>query len=504
MTSNTESTPGGGEFWQALFEPDSIAVIGANNQMGSWGFDALRSALLARGTRADRRIYAVNPNAKEIQGQAVYASILDIPGPVDLAIIVVRAELVPRIAEQCAVKKIKAAVIISAGFAEVEAGNPQSEGAKLQAQVLQIARQAGFHFVGPNCVGHGDGHSRVASAGMAARIGAGAMALITQSGTLGATILQMAANRGLGMSKFISTGNEGDLHFEDYLEFLGQDAETRLIAGYIEGLREGRRFFNLARQITLSKPLVVIKTGSTGGSSQAARSHTGALAGSDAVYSAAFKQSGVIRVEDEDELCDVMQGLLNAPLPKGNRVGILTMGGGFGVVTAEACEKEGLKMAVLDPLTMDKMNAILPPRWSHGNPVDMVGIRTMGGDPIADRCLEILMADPNVDVVISLMPPVIIASDLSDNMPPEQLKTLYAAFLKQRAFLQQQVVTSGKPLILLRFASQANSGWSGLPGMPAASDLPEFKIPEYSSPRRAARVLCHMESYGRYLKSNRG
>jgi acyl-CoA synthetase (NDP forming) len=478
------------DFWQALFQANSIAVIGANNQMGSWGYDAFRSALNSKSTKPDRQIYAVNPTAKEIQNNPAYPTILDVPGSVELAVIVVRADLVPSIARQCAQKKIKAAVIISAGFAEVD-----EAGAKLQAEILETAHHAGFHFVGPNCVGHGDGYTRVASAGMVNRIKSGSMALITQSGTLGATILQLAANRGIGMSKFVSTGNEGDLHFEDYLEFLGQDANTRLIAGYIEGLREGRRFFELAKEITPRKPIVVIKTGTTGGSSQAAKSHTGALAGSDVVYSAAFKQSGVIRVEDEDELCDVVLGLLNSPLPKGNRVGILTMGGGFGVVTAEALEKEGLVLGTLSPNSIEKMNGILPARWSHGNPVDLVGVRTMGGDPVADKCLEILMKDDNIDVVISLMPPMILPPEMAGNLTPEQLKVMYMSMQNQRLFLQKQVRDTGKPLISLRFINQPNSG---LPGMPESN---EFKIPEYSSPRRAARVLRHLEKYASYLRA---
>jgi acetate---CoA ligase (ADP-forming) len=488
MTDNLKETSDLTEFWRALFQAESIAVIGANNQMGSWGYDALHTALNSKTTKPDRQVYAINPSDKMIQGIPAYPTILDIPGPVELAIIVVRASLVPTVARQCAAKQIKAGVIISAGFAEAD-----NAGADLQAEVRQIAHAAGFHFVGPNCVGHGDGYTRVASAGMVNRIGAGPMALITQSGTLGATIIQMAASRGIGMSKFISTGNEADLKFEDYLEFLKQDGNTGLIAGYIEGLREGRRFFELAKTITPSKPVIVIKTGTTAGSSQAAKSHTGALAGADNVYSAAFRQSGIIRVDDEDELCDVISGLLNSPLPKGNRVGILTMGGGFGVVTSEACEKEGLKMGVLSPQTIDQINQILPPRWSHGNPVDMVGVRTMGGDPAADKCLELLMADPNIDIVISLLPPVILPSEMAGNLSPAQIRSLYDAVIKQREFLQRQVVATGKPLILLRFFSQPVSLWPNLPPLPA------FNIPEYTNPRRAARVLYHLEKYSRYL-----
>ncbi|HSW58259.1 MAG TPA: CoA-binding protein [Dehalococcoidales bacterium] len=481
------------EFWPALFNAGSIAVIGANNQMGSWGFDAMRTALASKTTDPQRQIYAVNPTVSEIQGVTSYPSILDVPGPVELAVIVVRADLVPEVARQCAQKKIKAAVIISAGFAEVD-----EAGIALQAEVLAVARQAGYHFVGPNCVGHGDAHTRVASAGMINRIGPGGLSLITQSGTLGATILQMAANRGLGLSKLVSTGNEADLHFEDYLEYLGQDASTRVIAGYIEGLREGRRFFELAKKITPVKPVVVIKTGTTGGSSQAAKSHTGALAGSDAIYSAAFKQSGVIRAEDEDELCDIVLGLLNSPLPGGRRVGILTMGGGFGVVTAEACEKEGLEIAQLSGETMEKLNGILPHRWSHGNPVDLVGVRSMGEHQLADKCLEILMADPHIDVVISLMPPMMLPPEMAGSLSRQQLEALYLSVKNQREFLVNKVAESGKPLILLRFI---NLPAVGLPGMPP---LPEFKIPEFSSPRRAARVISQLEKYARYLKAVKG
>jgi acetate---CoA ligase (ADP-forming) len=345
-------------FWHALFKADSIAVVGARDVIGSWGFDALRAALGAKNTQPDRQVYAVNPGLKSVLGLSCFATILDIPGPVDLATIVVPAGAVPSVLRQCVQKGVRAAVIISAGFAEVD-----EEGRRLQAEIVNIARQGNLHFVGPNCIGHADIHSQVASAGAAGRIGPGPLGLLTQSGTLGATIMQIAAGSGVGLSKLVSTGNEADLHLEDYLEYLAGDEDTRVIAAYIEGLREGRRFLQLAREITLKKPIIAIKTGSTGESGRAAKSHTGALAGSDAVYSAAFKQAGVIRAEDEEELCDVAVAYLNQPLPAGKRVGILTMGGGFGVVTAETCEKEGLRIGALEAQTVEKYNAILPPRW---------------------------------------------------------------------------------------------------------------------------------------------
>lgn len=481
-------------FWNSLFNADSIAVIGANNTQGSWGFDAFRSALNSIKTNPQRKVYAVNPNDKQIQGVTAYPSVLDIPGPLELAIIVVRADIVPSVFRQCAQKQVKAAVIISAGFAEVD-----TIGAELQAEIIKIARENEMHFVGPNCVGHADLHTLVASAVVVSSVNPGHLALITQSGTLGATIAQIASSRGLGMSKFISTGNEADLRFEDYLEYLARDDNTRIIAGYIEGLREGRRFFQLAKEITSRKPVIVIKTGTTEKSSQAARSHTGALAGSDKVYSAAFKQSGVIRVEDEEELCDVALSLLNQPLPRGNRIAILTIGGGFGVVMAEACEKEGLQVSTLEPVTIEKLNTILPPRWSHGNPVDLAGLKTMGNESVVSSCIRFLMEDNHVDIVISLLPPAVPPPQFGGNFSPEQVRNLQAEYQKHLRLWGQLVKQYHKPLILVkRFFSPLASE-----STMSESESGEIIIPEYTHPRRAARMLFHLVGYRRYLDYKR-
>jgi acyl-CoA synthetase (NDP forming) len=481
-------------FWRCLFNADCIAVIGANNTIGSWGFDVMKAALVSTQANSRKRVFPVNPSLQEIQGHTAYNTVLDIPGPVELAIIVVRAELVPAIFRQCVQKKVPAALVISGGFAEAGA-----QGAKLQNELVEIARAGNLRFTGPNCVGHADIHTQVASVSIVTRVKPGPMALVTQSGTLGASILRMAASNGIGISKFISTGNEADLHLEDYLEFLAKDNDTHLIAAYIEGLREGRRFFELTREITTHKPVVVIKTGTTDISSQAAKSHTGALAGSDVVYSAAFKQAGVIRVDDEDELCDMAIALLNMPLPRGNRVGILTIGGGFGVVMAEACEKEGLKIAALEPQTLEKMNAILPDRWSHSNPVDMAGIRSLVSDPTVRTCLRLLMEDRNIDTLITLFPPLMVPPEMVANASPEQLQALRAQFKKHIDELKQMVKQYEKPLVVLRlFFDQPGS----VPAMSLTS--PEDRIPEYSSSRRVARMLRHLVWYRQYLEYRRG
>jgi len=481
-----------GSFWRALFNAGSIAVIGAKKQAGSWGNDAMRATVESAKAKEGRRIYAVNPSEPEVLGVKSYKSVLEIPDPVELAIIVVPAAIVPQVFRQCAEKGVKAAVIISAGFAEVDEG-----GAKLQAEILQVSRQYGLHFVGPNCNGHADMFSRVASLGFASRIPPGPMSLLSQSGTLGASIMQITAGRGIGLSKVVSTGNEADLHLEDYLTFLVQDENTKIIAAYIEGLREGRRFYELAREITRKKPIVVIKSGTTGAAAKAARSHTGALAGSDAVYTAAFKQAGVIRAEDEEELADIVLALCRLPLPRGKRVGILTMGGGFGVVTAEDCEKEGLEIATLEPRTLEKMRSFMPSRWTPGNPVDLVGIRLSGGENPGEKCLHLLLEDNNVDAIISLLPPMLMAPHLIAGASPEQIKTMREENEKNQQLLYQQLKEHDKPLVYIRRMS--------LPFIPESEEpaaMPKITIPEYGHPRRAARVLYYLAVYRKYLESS--
>ncbi len=475
-------------FWQSLFAARSIAVIGANNTPGSWGCDAFRTGLMAAKTDPARKIYPINPNEKEVLGVPAYRSVLDVAGPVELAVIVIRAELVAGVMRQCGDKGVKAAVVISAGFAETD-----EAGIRLQAQLNEIAAGAGMHFVGPNCVGHADVHNQVASAMVIQRIKPGPLALITQSGTLGASIVITAAGRGLGMSKFVSTGNEADLRLEDYLEYLADDAYTRVIGIYIEGLREGRRFFELAKKIARHKPIVAIKTGTTSGASRAAKSHTGALAGSDVVYSAAFKQSGVIRVEDEEELADVAIGLMDMPLPPGNGVGILTMGGGFGVITAEACEKEGLTISNLEERTIDALNGVLPPRWSHGNPIDLVGIKTMGDNGTVPTCLRVLLEDKNVDIAISLLPPVNFFPG-TGSFSPGQVEQMQREYVKSMDFLGGLAKQYRKPLILLR-------QFVGPPGGVNLQAQLQGKVPEFANPHRAARVLGLLAKYRDYLEN---
>jgi len=441
--------------------------------------------LLASAKR--RKIYPVNPTASEVLGIAAYDSVVDVPGSVDLAVIAVPALQVPKVMRECVQKGVKAAVVISGGFAEMG-----EQGRKLETELVQVARQGGIRFIGPNSMGHADTSSQLSTLAWTEEITPGPVALLSQSGNYGHRIIQNGVSSGIGFSKFVSTGNEVDLHLEDYLEYLAQDESTKIITAYIEGLKEGRRFFQLAKETTVRKPIIVIKAGGTKESAQAVRSHTGTLAGSDAVYAAAFRQAGVLRVDDEDELCDVVTALLYQPLPRNNRIGILTIGGGLGVVAAEACEREGLEIAPLASSTLEKLDAYLPPRWSHRNPVDMAGIG-MDKSPATFSSLWALMEDKNIDAILLQAPVALGTKRLSSMFSAEELKAFRKVEERNLNMVRQRVEKYGRPVFMvkpsLEFATDPE----------ASSFFRRERIPVYPNPRRAARVLHHLTWYRDYL-----
>lgn len=471
--------------WKYLFAPDSVALIGASNTPGSWGHGIMRHLL----TSDRRKIYPVNPKAAEVLGIQAYDSVVNIPGLVDLAVIAVSAPQVPAVIRQCAQKGVRAAVVVAGGFAETGEG-----GSELEANLVKVAREGGIRFIGPNSMGHADTSSQLSTLAWTGEVAPGPVALLSQSGNLGHRILHNGESSGFGFSKFVSTGNEADLHLEDYVEYLAQDENTKVITAYIEGLREGRRFFRLAKEITLRKPIVVIKAGGTKESAKAAMSHTAALTGSDAVYAAAFRQVGVIRVDDDDELCDLVAALLYQPLPKGNRIGILTIGGGMGVVAAEASEKEGLEIAQLAPSTIEKVDAYLPPRWSRGNPVDMAGI-SMAENPATFSVLWALIEDENIDAILLQAPVGFDAKRLSSIFNTSEIKAFRQAEEGNLVLLRQRVREYGKPVFMVKPAVEFVND-------PEVSSLFRREgIPVYPSPQRAARVLKHLVWYRRYLNA---
>jgi len=438
---------------------------------------------------AKRKIYPVNPTVPEVLGIAAYDSVIDIPGLIDLAVIVVSAPRVPAVMQQCVQKEIKTAVVVSGGFAETG-----EQGRKLEAEVVRIAKQGGIRFIGPNSMGHANTSSQFSTLAWTQEIAPGPVALISQSGNYGHRIIHNGMSSGFGFSKFISTGNEADLHLEDYLEYLAQDENTKVITAYIEGLKEGRRFFRLAQETTFKKPIIVIKAGGTKESAKAVRSHTATLAGTEAVYAAAFRQAGVIRVDDDEELCDVVTALLYQPLPRTSRIGILSIGGGLGVVAAEAGEREGLEIAQLASSTVEKLNACLPPRWSHGNPVDMAGI-SMAENPAIFSCLWALIEDKNIDAILFQAPVGATTKRLSSMFNTEETRAFRQAEESNLSRLSQRVKEYSKPVFMVKpaveFATDSES----------SSLFRREGIPVYPSPRRAARVLKHLAWYKHYLNT---
>jgi acyl-CoA synthetase (NDP forming) len=463
-----------------------VAVIGASNTPGSWGFNATKGLLTTGG----RLVYVVNPNASEVQGVKAFGSVTDIPGPVDLAVIVVAERLVPAVLRECVTKGVTAAIIITSGFGET--GEP---GRLLEAEIVKIAREGGLRFIGPNSMGHASAVSQLATSGQGGKAPAGPVAVLAQSGSTCMKIVRNLAASGIAYSKYVSTGNEADLRMEDYLEYLAGDEDTKVIALYIEGLRDGRRFFNLAREITRSKPIVVVKVGGTQESARAVMSHTGALAGADAIYTAAFRQSGVIRVDDDDELGDVVYALLNSPLPRGNRVGILSLGGGPAALTAEACEKEGLAIGTLSPATVKKLDAFLPARWSRRNPVDMAG-PSAAEFAIVAELLWPLIEDDNIDIVFLLAP---IAMDKGMLVGRMGLKAEQVAAHQEKdrnnlRLVRQKMEQFGKPVVLMW-------QWRGFSDDTEMTSLfRRERMLVYANARLAARVMGRLAWYGRYLE----
>jgi acetyltransferase len=470
-----------------LFNPGSVAVIGASNQIGKWGY-----IILARlqASRSGRPLYAVNRKEGQVLGLKAYGSVVDVPGPVDLAVITVPFQAIVEVMRDCVAKGVKVAIIITSGMAEIG-----DEGAQLERQVLEIAREGGMRLVGPNCLGHVDTHTNLRTVGFLPGVRKGDVALVSQSGNSSQSVTNYGGQMGIGFSKFVSSGNEADLHFEDFVEYLADDDRTRVILGYIEGFREGRRFFDLAREITKRKPIVVMKAGRTDAGVRAAQSHTASLAGSDDVLDTAFRQSGVIRVDELSELVDVSVGLLGLPLPRGRRVGVLAMGGGMAVMGADAVRRVGLEMPPFTPSTMKKLDEMMSVRWSRGNPIDP------GGDLVSFQALWPMLEDDNIDSVIVVGGVAMIRS-FADwvVLPPEvraraheSRKEVDAAEVADLGKTIERMKKHQKPVFFVTQVTGARSKGK------AYQTLRRNHLGFYSSPERAARTLRHLVDYSEYL-----
>lgn len=379
------------ERFKNLFEPESIAVVGASNVWGKWGF-ILPINLIVGGYKG--RLYLVNPREKYIQGYKAVHSVDELPEPVDLMIVTVPASAIPKVMQDAAKKGVKTVLVISSGFSETG-----PEGRKLEDDVVKTATDAGILMVGPNTMGIGSPPANLFAMGAWVKPPAGNIAFLSQSGNLGVQILGWAEKGGMGISRFLNSGNEGQVTCDFALEYFGRDPLTKVIVMYLEGIDNGEHFFEVAYNVGRHKPVIVLKVGVTEAGIKAASSHSGAVATSYRVYQAMSKQAGIIEAHSTEELLDLARCFGNLPMPKGKRVGIMTLGGGWGVVTTDLCAREGLELPPLSPATLERIDRILPSFWSHGNPVDMVGIvqRKAHFD-----ISEAMANDPNFDIIITL------------------------------------------------------------------------------------------------------
>jgi acetyltransferase len=447
-----------------FFSPATIAVIGATEKAGSVGRTILWNLISSPfgGT-----VYPVNPNRPNVLGVRAYPKIADIPEPIDLAVIVTPAQTVPGIIADCVKAGIKAAIIISAGFKETG-----EAGAELERQVLEEARRGRMRVIGPNCLGvmRPPGGLNATFAGKIAR--AGNVGFISQSGALCTAVLDWSLRENVGFSAFISIGSMLDVGWGDLIDYLGDDPKTQSIVIYMETIGDARAFLSAAREVALSKPIIVIKPGRTEGAAKAAASHTGSLTGSDEVLEAAFRRCGVLRVNTIAEVFYMAEVLAKQPRPKGPRLTIVTNAGGPGVLAVDALLTSGGELAELSKETMDALNQILPPAWSHNNPIDVLG--DAGADRYA-KALEIAAKDPGTDGLLVILTPQAMTDA---TQTAEQLKPYAKAF--------------GKPVI---------ASWMGGADVAAGVEiLTRSDIPMFPYPDTAARMFTYMWRYSYALR----
>ena len=381
-----------------LFSPSSIAIIGATNRQGSVGEAVIRNLIQGKFQGV---LYPVHPKLKSIYGVKAYPTLTAIPDPVDLAIVIVKPEVVPALLEEAAGKGVKGAVIITAGFKEIG-----GEGAKLEKEIQEIAARHKIRLVGPNCLGVINTDPEISMNASFARLmpRKGNIGFISQSGALCTSVLDYAAGRNIGFSKFISFGNKADVSEIDLLRYLGEDPDTKVICMYLEDLTTGQEFIKVASEISWGKgkPILAVKSGTSSEGAKAAASHTGSLVGSDSAYDAIFLQSGIQRVEGINELFHYAMAFSRQPLPKGRRIAIVTNAGGPGIMATDSAVRNGLKLAEFTEETTAKLKESLPPTANIHNPVDVIGDAT---HERYESALKTVMEDPNVDGAIVLLTP---------------------------------------------------------------------------------------------------
>lgn len=446
-----------------FFAPRGVAIIGASATPNKLSYGILRNMTLY-GFQG--QIAPVNPKADQILGLKCYPDITSVPDPLDLAVIVLPAPAIPATLEACGRRGIRAVIIISGGFKEVG-----EEGAALENQILEIAARHQMRLIGPNCVGTLDLYSGLNTTFIQGVPEKGGIGFISQSGAVGGGVVDYIRNKYIGFANFASLGNEADITETDVIEYLSQDEHTRVIAVYVEMIRDGQRFIQVARQVTPHKPIVLLKAGRTSAGARAVSSHTGSLAGSHAAYRAAFLQAGVIEAETVTDLFDISMALANQPLPKGNRVAIITNAGGPAALLSDSLAEHGLQIADLEEQTRAALRGRLNPAAQVSNPIDMLG----GAEPPEyEYALQQALADPNVDAAVTILVPQALVN------PLEVAEKIV------------QVATAHTKPVLTCFMGE----WSV---EKARQHLHSHGIPMYVFPEIPGRVLGAMLQYARWL-----
>ncbi len=457
---------------RTFLSPRSVAVIGASRSRGTIGGETFHN-LLATEFRGP--VYPVNPKAGVVQAVVAYPSVLNVPGPVDLAVIVVPAAVVVDVARECAKKGVRAVVVISAGFGEA---GPQ--GMERQAELLRVCRDAGMRLIGPNCMG-------IINTSPDVRLNAtfaptfppsGRVGFLSQSGALGLAVIDYANSLGLGLSSFVSVGNKADISGNDLLQYWEADGDTDVIVLYLESFGNPRKFSRIARRVGRAKPIIAVKGGRSAAGARATASHTGALiAASDITVAALFKQTGVIRTDTLQGMFDVVSLLANQPAPQGGRVGIITNAGGPAILCADACEDEGLQVVPLPEGVRRRLAEFLPPEASLGNPVDMIA---SASPEDYRRAIDVVARSGAVDAVIVIF------------IPP--LVTL-AGDVAQAIRTATKGLPGGLPLLTVFMSAR---------GIPAELRAEGLRIPSYAFPEDAARALAKAVDYGVWRRTPEG
>ncbi len=450
-----------------FFRPRGIAVIGASRRPGTIGWQIVDN-LLRHGFEG--AIYPVNPAARAVHSIPAWRSVREIPGEVDLAVVVVPKDAVLDVVEACGARGVPAVVVVSAGF-----GETGEAGAAREKALVERVRALGMRLVGPNCMGvlNTDPAHSMNATFAPTMPPEGRVSFLSQSGALGVTILDYAAEYGIGIRHFISVGNKPDVSGNDLLEYWETDPDTRVILMYLETFGNPRHFTRIARRVSRRKPIIVVKSGRSTAGARAASSHTGALAGQDLAVDALLAQCGVLRANSVEEVFDLAMAFGNLPLPKGNRVGILTNAGGPGIILADACEAEGLEVAELSDATRDRLRALFPEEASVRNPVDMVASATAD---MYREALGIVLEDPGVDAVIAAF------------VPPLGIRQADVA----------QAIVEGASTRPDRATVAVLMGREGLPA--GRAELRTAGIPAYIFPESATRALGAMVRYGRWVQ----